>query len=321
MCFVVLHSQLNFRRSLSILKHSNSNAKLSISTTATTESSNSPLQVPFRPISVSNVKSYASASTNQNAGVSSIDDAAVVELHYYWCGGVDFMFRHYLALLSATRKYRPFIVHFYAETLPKSAPYNFEWFEDAKNQIRTLVLHEKDVYKCSKETSLPGLEILISRLNSRCLNIILQQDAVVNGAFEVRLELNSSNLFVGSAITFNLINASPDLDLGLQLVNCESVDFESLNENCSNIKPQTLCQRKLYIERDVCLKFDSDIFVRDLPAANSSVAEFLRLQFYNASKIVNPALHRNEVVPRIAHYVFVAFDNFVERPLDFAFYL
>jgi hypothetical protein len=88
-------------------------------------------------------------TTDQSPGhvVNSADDP-ITHLHYFWCSTTSlFEFRHFLALTSAVRKYRPQLVHFHTALLPQSAPHFFEWYEDVKRTIPLLELHQTN--RCS----------------------------------------------------------------------------------------------------------------------------------------------------------------------------
>ena len=263
-------------------------------------------------------------SGDESIGYSrrTIDDVAV-ELHYYWCARSDFMFRHYLALIAAVRKFQPFIIHFYAKTMPQSAPYSFEWFEDAKQQIRQLELHEQDNAACVEGEDLPTVEFIAGNLNIKCRNVIVQQDAVVNSRFERRLKRNDndSDILIGDDNFIHYINASSEIELNLKYIRCQSVTFESLlDKNCFTTSPKSLCSQQVTYD-DVCLQLSSDVFVRELPAAQSPLAAFIRYIYYGHQSPIFPTLHEHNVVPNLAHYAYVTMEEFEEKELDFAFYL
>ena len=251
--------------------------------------------------------------------IASNSDDPILELHYILCSKGFFQFRHFLAIFSTIRKFRPQIVHFHAARLPPSAPHDFEWYEDLKATIPFLKLHETTDAKCNdyQMPSVMYLQHIISEsLYSR--HIIVQEDTVVNRRFRQRLEVNT--FIASNATAAHLISVLPKTK-NLFVIECLSVQFLNLLENCfDTLSPSFICERNLANE-NLCIHFGSNIFVRDVPSSNLSLASFIRHVYYGSPEIIQPIFHDIAVIPKIGHYVVMASEQMTEKDLSFEFYL
>ena len=252
--------------------------------------------------------------------ISSQGDDPVVELHYIWCNTGQFQFRHFLAISSAFRRFRPQIVHFHTSHLPPSAPYILEWYEDIKRIIPFLELHVIPEASCV-QNQMPHfdyLKMIVEQTNSR--HVIVQEDVVVNSHFRQHLRANDVTVFAVSAATAAYLSS----DFGENNVyycRCLSVAFSSLMDLCAqNISSTSVCHRDL-VNEDVCIHFASNIFVREIPRSNVSLASFIRYNYYGSSQIILPKLYTHDVIPKVGHYVYLGSEQITEKELSFEFYM
>lgn len=212
--------------------------------------------------------------------------------------------------------------------MPRSAPFVFEWFEDLKRRIMFLELHENKDAECFHNTSLPSLKYIKSVIHPEYRTIIVQQDTVVNSRYRECSRSKSKSVFVGSKLALS----SPDLkqafsNTAWSFVHCKRVIFKTLDadsaQKCAdNVSPSSMCDRDLTHDRDACLQFASDIFVRQLPLSPMSIAAFARYNFYSTSSLIHPVTYDVDVVPRVAHYVYMSTEAAsVVKELKFGFYM
>ena len=250
--------------------------------------------------------------------IASFSDAPLVELHYIWCDKSYFQFRHFLAIYSAVRKFRPQIVHFHATRLPPSAPHVYEWYEDIKKIIPLLELHETAEANCTSN-QMPNASYLqkLTERSEYVRHVIVQEDVVVNSRFGERLNINT---FVVSNTTaaklLSILNKT-----NAQFIRCLSVDVSSLLEHCEYaISPLSICDRNLTNE-DVCIHFANNVFARDVPQSYLHIASFIRYNYYGSPTVIRPIFHESAVIPKIGHYVYLGSETVTEKELNFEFYM
>ena len=253
--------------------------------------------------------------------VSRSDDL-IIELHYIWCNAGPFQFRHFLAISSAFRRFRPQVVHFHTAHLPQSAPHILEWYEDIKRTIPFLELHEVSEASCVTN-QMPNFDYLNQILKeSNRRHVIVQEDVVVNSHFRQRLHSKDDDVFVVSKATAEYLwTQYKKNNSKFILSQCLSVTFLSLAENCvQNVSPFSICDKDL-INEDICIHFTSNIFVRDIPKSSVSLALFIRYNYYGSSQIILPKLYDHDVIPKVGHYVYLGNEQVTEKQLDFEFYM
>ena len=242
----------------------------------------------------------------------------VIELHYIWCSKNFFQFRHFLAIYSAVRKFRPQIVHFHTPRLPPTAPHDFEWFDDVIKMIPLLELHETPEATCTNN-QMPNttyLQKLVAE-STYIRHIIVQEDVVVNSYFRQR---PSSTTFIVSNITaihlFSVFHITTTF-----FIQCLSVEFFSLLGKCDgNISPPFICNKN-FTNEDTCIHFMSNIYVREVPKSSLLLASFIRHNYHGSPTAIRPIFHATAVIPKIGHYVFLGSENVTERELGFDFYM
>ena len=254
--------------------------------------------------------------------ITNDNDHPLTELHYIWCARSYFQFHHFLAISSAVHKFQPQVVHFHAAQLPPSAPHDFEWFEDVKNTIPLLELHETDEAKCMNNQSMPSITYLRSFIEkSPCVHhVIIQEDVVVNKGYQQRLAWNISAILVVSDVTTAYMTQEVK-HLNVQYSSCTSVSFTTLAGNClKNVSPSSMCDKNL-LNEDICLHFANSVFLRDVFQSNISIAKYLRSLYYGSSKVILPTLYETNVIPKIGHYVYLGTETIRAKTLSFEFFM
>jgi hypothetical protein len=253
-------------------------------------------------------------------------DEPITHLHYFWCSTTSlFEFRHFLALTSAVRKYRPQLVHFHTALLPQSAPHFLEWYEDVKRTIPLLELHQTTDARCAPDQRLPSADY-ITRMRSAfqfSRHVMMEEDVVVNSRFRhfVRddaLYIVSSNDQLTQA---PIIAAAPSPPVAI--VTCQTVNVSTLLGDCQQggVSPASLCNKNLTHE-DVCLHLASPgIVVRHLPQSGGSLAAFLRYNYYGSANPIYPLSHSVDVIPKVGHYVYLGGDVVTDKELGFEMYM
>ena len=252
-------------------------------------------------------------------------DYAMTELHYFWCGNGNFHFRYYLAITAAIQKYQPQIVHFHAPILPRSAPFVFEWYEDLKRNVLFIEFHEHGDARCTNY-GVPAEKYISSVVNMQYRNIIVQQDAVVNGRYRHCINHSSDNIVIGGRNTVKYLQAifsqQNNNKSSWTYIRCNIVKFDSLLSRCEKkMTPSSLCKRNLSTDKELCLQFASDIFVREVPTSKSPVAAFIRNIFYGDANPIYPKKYDHDVIPKVAHYVYLSENSQTYVDMNFGFYL
>ena len=261
-------------------------------------------------------------STACEAEITNDNDHPVTELHYIWCARSFFQFHHFLAIKSVIHKFQPQVVHFHATQLPPSAPHDFEWFDDIKDTVPLLELHETDEAKCMNNQSMPSsiyLKSIIER--SPCVHhVIVQEDVVVNKYYQQRLAWNISAILVVSDAT--AAHFADELKyFNVQYFSCTTVRFATLAGNCANnVMPSSICEKNLTRE-DICIHFANNVFLRDVFQSNISIATFIRFMYYGSSELILPIVHKTDVIPKVGHYVYLGSELVTEKNLNFEFFM
>ena len=248
------------------------------------------------------------------------NEDAITELHYFWCANNNFLFHHYLAITSAIKKFQPQIIHFYAQNLPPSAPHYFEWFEDLKASVPLLQLHAEPLFTCLNN-NMPSADVVTSVLNPKLNNIVMQDNTVVNSFFSNSYQNSSGGSFIiGTEKT--LYELKTVLPANWKFIQCTTINFKSLSKECSsNVLPSSICEQNLTAS-DVCLQFIDDIFIREVALSKSSIADFIRYNFYGFVEPRTPIKYNTDVIPRIGHYVYLdKSKEHSKQNLDYSFYL
>ena len=245
---------------------------------------------------------------------------AITILHYFWCSDGQFLFHNYLAISTAVRKFNPEVVYFHAPSLPPTAPHAFEWYEDMKRSVAFLELYETHKATCNS-FKLPYSDYLSSILKPGFHHVLVHQNAVVNSRF--RRCLSTTNL----TVTFVGRNAAIDYLINVPFqwnyVSCIPVKFNTLSHSCHDfVRPSSLCSKDL-VSDDICLYFDSEIFLREIPSSSTSLAAYIRNLYYGNSNVISPIKNKVEVIPKIGHYVYLQMtgNEPTEELLEYGFYM
>ena len=234
-----------------------------------------------------------------------------------------FQFHHFLAVSSAYYRFRPQIVHFHTAHLPQSAPHVIEWFKDLQSTIPLLQLHETAEAKCIAN-QMPSINYLKKLIATASHNVgqvfIIQEDVVVNKQYRQSLQWNFKVSFVVSNSTSAYLFSALKQN-NLKYLSCISISFITLLGKCANsVTPSSLCERNL-VNEDFCIHFASSIFLRDTFTLNTSVAMFIRHNYYGSAKAILPNIHTTSVIPRIGHYVYMGKTIITTKQLSFEFFM
>lgn len=240
-------------------------------------------------------------------------------VHYLWCGRKQFLFRHYLALLSAVRMLRPATIFFHYSHLPEVDPtlYNI-WFQEMKNSLPHLQLLRSNV-----TDSCGTGQLLTSALKLLVGNggFVMGQDVVLAGYPK---ELKSEPFW------FAFSEMTSDLSRGMIAAPraLGSSEAERLLQDLEAGQPanQAGCVTANRYNESVhgfhhCIVLSGDIYPRDLWRDNSSFVELARWVYYGQRESLTPIPHMGSPIPRVAHVIWLTLNLSDGPQLSFQHFL
>ena len=267
-----------------------------------------------------NVREKAVVSlTVPNSIIGDLDKPVTI-LHYFWCDTGHFHFRHFLAIRSAVRTFRPQVVILHAAQKPTEAPSTFEWFEDVKRDVALLKVNLSAKAKCLNN-GIPDLSYISSVCDKAYTNVLLQHGIVMGVNYQhVRQDLANVILVTEQSVRPSLQSWFALRQLPVWFIECKTVEFPTLSAHWSNASFSDTNNGQTISFEKCCLQIKNEIFVREVFESHNPILSFLRQIAYGSSDIIRPVKYSTTSVSKIGHYVRVD-GNATKFQVDFTFYM
>ncbi|PVD32148.1 hypothetical protein C0Q70_07577 [Pomacea canaliculata] len=232
-------------------------------------------------------------------------------VYYLWCGEKQFLFRHYLVLLSSIRILRASKIIFLHDHLPQSDGnlYN-TWFDEFKYSVPNFQLLQVSG-TCGRKDSLKAVLELLPTEGG----IVLGENALIP-----RLPTGIEHMPLWLALS------GEDVSRGVLIVqrgfnNTKSHDYlsdvKSAKSSCVTAEQYTVPVDDIH-----CIIVDSDVHPRDVWQGQTPFAELARWLYYGRRSPILALPDPSRPIPRIAHYVWLKADPAAaDRDLPFSKFL
>ena len=239
-----------------------------------------------------------------------LPDLAPAILHYLWCGGRTFEFRHYLALRSACRAVKPDKVYIHYERLPVQDEQGYyQWFNETLAQTNHLLLRPLNGSECPRSGTAQRY-ILVLNLLEQFGGIYVPEDSlwvdfpvhlrsspIVSGILPVSPFIYEDGIIVAKKRAFikpsNHEEMLITLSLGKheqdELKPCAKEHAYNMDTNGHNI---------------ICVRITKEIFPKDIWNMDTKLGMLIRVVAYGITTIHHKYTNKLPI-PKIAHYICV----------------
>ncbi|KAK2166790.1 hypothetical protein LSH36_35g04066 [Paralvinella palmiformis] len=241
---------------------------------------------------------------SQNVSASII--SAITGQHlvmYYWCGKSSrmFEFQHYLSMKSAIRVLHPDVIFFLYEEYPsvdQHLMYN-TWLEELRQSFPFIYVEKlKNGGACERTISY-RIEAITAELTKRGGFFVHENTILTPAVSEIRNKQRVKALNRTNGYGFLMIQKGLEFGEGDQ----ETIDCEDSSSMTS--------YSNIY-----CVNIARYIHPKDIWESEKSFGELARWAAYGETSIQRPEPDYRELVPNIAHYVWIG-----KGRMDYAFYL
>ncbi|PVD32149.1 hypothetical protein C0Q70_07578 [Pomacea canaliculata] len=232
-------------------------------------------------------------------------------VYYLWCGDKQFLFRHYLVLLSSIRILRASKIIFMHDHLPQNDGnlYN-TWFDEFKYSVPNFQLLQV-AGTCGRKDSLKAVLELLPTEGA----IVLGENALIP-----RLPTGIEHMPLWLALS------GEDVSRGVLIAqrgfnNTKSHDYlrdvKTVKSSCVTAEQYTVPVDDIH-----CIIVDSDVHPRDVWQGQTPFAELARWLYYGRRSPILALPDPSRPIPRIAHYVWLKADpSAADRDLPFSKFL
>ncbi len=241
------------------------------------------------------------------------EDNAPNIIHLVWCGRRWFEFHHYISVLSLIKELRPDEIDFYYDMYPIQDYWLYNsWIDELKDEFpffRTIQI-DNQRYGAGCSDSKPNRKYVLHLLNYYG-GIYLNEHTVVN-TFPAKWRRYDLIDALDPVTGMGFIMAKRGLPLDTQfdeVKNNKKLQIKSLGcisqteYNSAKFKPVCVITKDLYYPKDIW-------------ELDSSWGELVRRIFYGRPEIPWPKQDFSELIPNIAHVVWIGGGE-----MDFLFYL
>ncbi|ELT89884.1 hypothetical protein CAPTEDRAFT_200575 [Capitella teleta] len=233
---------------------------------------------------------------------------------YVWCGKRWFEFIHYLSVKSVIRQLRPDNIIFYYDYEPVVDSWTYNtWFKELQDEypfFRKFAMNEEYSKMACNGFSKVNPEFVTARLTEMGGMYVHESTVLTSFPLEYRKlavvhGLNETNMS-GFLMTRRGYPGSASLDSLIK-----SAKFDTKQLDCAKYDGKAISNTKAE-----CLNLNSYFFPKDIWELNTDFGRIIRKIFYGSEEINLPKQDYNELIPNIAHMVWLGGGE-----MDFLFYL
>lgn len=233
-------------------------------------------------------------------------------VYYIWCGSRWFEFPHYLSVMSVIRHLRPDNLIFMYDKLPVVDSWTYNtWFGELRDKYPFWQLHQlaENELACDgfAKPSMPFIHRLLTRTGGMYVN-----ELTIISKFPINYRTKDVVSALDSDTGFGYLMTKPGLP-GLR----------SLDQLLTDPKLTTHAVKCIHKDKFVaanrksgCVYMSTSLFPKDIWELDDSFGRLVRTIFYGTPKILRPIPTYDDLIPNIAHIVWLG-----RGEMDFLFYL
>ncbi len=231
---------------------------------------------------------------------------------YVWCGRRWFEFHHYLSVLSVIKELRPDNIIFYYDEYPIQDYWLYNtWMQEIRDhypffRVRRLLSTE---YGCSTHST-PNMTFVHSMLSLKGGMYINEHTIITKYPLHLRNYTVINALDESTGRGFLLVQRGLPIQNGLKLLMADPLS-RSHKISCGSITSYIAATQK-----PLCVVTTVTFFPKDIWELNNDFGRLVRHLFYDSPDINLPAKRYDELIPNIAHIVWIGGGE-----MDYLFYL
>ncbi|XP_070177299.1 uncharacterized protein [Littorina saxatilis] len=221
-------------------------------------------------------------------------------LHYVWCGDKTFRFQHYLGVLSAVRILQPSKILFHSTHFPDTSGDGYHtWFLNLQEALPNLVLRKLSVSTpCTSEKL---FDFVIDNFFSQDGGIFIGESVILT---------RSPRDLDDVSVVWSASGISSAATNGVMIVK-KRIDGNILKRLVERSKRKCTSADEYNSKRSEwdCITVESNLYPRDVWATLTPFAELARWLYYGRRAPFLVPRSQTEVIPRIAHCIWLASDK------------
>lgn len=231
---------------------------------------------------------------------------------YVWCGRRWFEFQHYLSLMSVIRLLRPDNLIFFYDTYPVIDSWTYNtWFDELRNDypFLRLVLLEESQKGCDAFAK-PNTDFILRTLSGE--GGMYVNEHVILSEFPVWYKNLTMVYATEQDDKLALLMTQPGFP-GKRMLQDVLVDTKYATKSFQCVPVEQYVKG---LRKPPCVVTNDPFFPKDIWDLDNSFGSLARRTFYGIPEIRRPEQNYDELIPNIAHIVWIGGGE-----MDFLFYL
>ena len=238
-------------------------------------------------------------------------------VYYVWCGRRWFEYQNYLSVMSVIRELTPDNIVFYYDTYPVLDSWTYNtWFDELRNDYPFFRIHKLDIVKenaCLGHAKI-NPHFVFSLLTDRGGMFVNEYTLLEKFPMEYR------NYSIVHGLDVNTMEGLLMTKRGYPGSHAHGLDeFVRLNDPRVTVKSLQCSDPTQYVKairKPDCVLAKQAFFPKDIWDLDTSFGRLARRIFYGDPEIHLPPQNYDELIPNIAHVVWIGGGE-----MDFLFYL